>query len=737
MTMTSLVQPLSATSTSKLAAMTSKLSFFRPTLSGVVSGQRPSRSQPSFTVITLACLFCLLSFFQHSIPRADAALAVRANATTTLNYRSWDPFRGEASEYSISGVLLMGQVQRDCTVRVDAAAAPAGQAIVAAVDPARPVVASIIVLRYDWLDYCATYDNIFEKLASLNAQLQSLALPEVGAVIMHGDAQSNEDFGAPFTQLANAHHWNNDVRLNISYTGSDSIEALGALLASNNHALLATVVREPGPWNQMWNSIGFTIAIRGLDVLAGITFIFGLWVLNYIIRDSKEAQNYRRYLILAPGSIYLPLSIAFAPYKVTVPWRNCVYYMSLLLPFISLGLQITMWSRLIYRIKRKKANKLFSYYSYVTIFVPVISSFLDGIGWLIPSVPMIRMIGEKGFSFVTPAVILVQAGLIFYFAATFFKSLQGVAVSQTTRTALVKITVLNLAMISFFILMLLSRIVSLMGLNMRNRSAYTVELVVFRFSFIFFYAACFKTLSIRQPTGSTLDSKGTSGAQNGNSGNKDTSNNHSHYHMDDFSGSNSNNFQRSQNDDSTSKPSLIFNKHLSSHASKGFTISDPNNLSSTIGSNITSFVTPSYGGATPKSPNLTQAYTSQQQLLMTDRDTMEEYPDPYKFTNDTGRHLTHYTGGETASVSMKGDNPHRSGSRADGNNFRLRDEDQMEDDEDDDSVYGNHRFQSSPRSRPAHVQHVASGGRVVSGKGRNSGGYARFDLSDEDRNTKA
>ncbi|KAG0255843.1 hypothetical protein BG011_004887 [Mortierella polycephala] len=684
-------------------------------------------------MITLACLFCLLSLFQHSIPRADAALAVRANATTTLNYRSWDPFRGEADEYLIPGVLLMGVVHRDCTVRVNASAAPAGQAIVAAMDPARPVAASIIVLRYDWLDYCATYDNIFEKLGSLNAQLQSLALPEVGAIIMHGDAQSNEDFGAPFTQLANAHHWNSNVRLNISYTGSDSVEALGDLLASNNHALLATVAREPGPWNQMWNSIGFTIVIRGLDVLAGLTFIYGLWVLNYIVRDSKETQNFRRYLILAPGSIYLPLSIAFAPYKVTVPWRNCVYYMSLLLPFISLGLQITMWSKLIYRIKRKKANKLFSYYSYVTIFVPVISSFLDGIGWLIPSVPMIRMIGERGFSFVTPAVILVQAILIFYFATTFFKSLQGVAISQTTRTALVKITVLNLAMISFFILMLLSRIVSLLGLNMRNRSAYTVELVVFRFSFIFFYAACFKTLSIRQPTGSTLDSKGTSGANNGSSNNKNASKNHTHYHMDDFSsGSNSNNFQRSQNDDSTSKPSLVFNKHLSNHASKGFTISDPNNISSTFSGNTAAFATPSYGGATPKSPKLTQAFTSQQQLLMTNQDTTEDYPDPYKFTNDTGHQLTHYTDGETASVSMRGDDAHES-----GNNFRLGTEGQVEDEEDNDSVYGSHRFQSSPRSKPAHVQHIASGGRVVSGKGRNSEGYARFDLSDEDRNAKA
>lgn len=423
---------------------------------------------------------------------------------------------------------------------------------------------------------------------------------------MDGDAKSNEDFGSPFNQIADADHWNREIRLNVSFLGSDSVIEIAGLLATHNHTLLATVVRDPGPWNRMWHSIGFTIVIRGLDALTGLTLLYGLWVLAFIIKAKQEGgQHYRRYCVLIPGCIYLPLSIAFAPYKVTVPWRNAVYYMSLLFPFISLGLQITMWGKLIYRIKRKKMNKFFAYFSYVTILVPTISSFLDGIGWLIPSVPFIRMIGERGFSYATPAVILVQAGLIFYYATTFFKSLKGIAVSQTTRTALIKITVLNLAMVSFFILMLLSRIVSLMGLNMRNRSAYVTELVIFRFSFVFFYAACFRTLSIRQPTGSSVDSKGTS--QHSNTGNqKSGAKNHTHFNAGDFSqGKNSNNGTDSgyQRDiELQSKPSLHFNKHLSEHASKGFTISDPSSPGSNKG--------PSFGGPI-QSPKM--VYTSQQQ----------------------------------------------------------------------------------------------------------------------------
>ncbi|KAG0200315.1 hypothetical protein BGX28_006574 [Mortierella sp. GBA30] len=669
--------------------------------------------------------------FLQSIPAAEAVLAVRANASTTVNFRSWDPFQGEAPSYTLPGVLLMGQVQRDCTIRVDPATGAAGQAILAALDPSRSVVDSIIILRYDWLDYCATFDDIFGKLTSLNAQLQSLSLPEVGAVIMDGDANSNEDFGSPFTQLADAKHWNTNVRLNISYTGKDSVLSLAALLAANNQALLATVAQEQGPWNQMWHSVGFNVVIRGLDILAGLTFVYGLWVLAFILRDKKESQHYRRYLILIPGCIYLPLSIAFAPYKVTVPWRNCVYYMSLLFPFISLGLQIVMWSNLIYRIKRKRANKFFSYYSYVTIIVPVISSFLDGIGWLIPSVPIIRMIGEKGFSFVTPVVILVQAGLIFYYAATFFKSLKGVAVSQTTRTALVKITVLNMAMISFFILMLLSRIVSVLGLNMKSRSAYITELVIFRFSFIFFYGACFRTLSIRQPTGSTVGSKGQSsggGAAQGGGMNKNASNNHTHYHMDDFSGNNSKNHTSSSHQEDgngdKSRPSLHFNKHLSNHASKGFTIPDP--ASPNMG-----LKTPSYGGAIA-SPKLTHGYATQQELLNTDS---SEYPDPYRF-NEFG-HLTHYNHGDlpaSSSSSPSGRMGEERLSRNENSYSPHLDGRYLEDEEDRDSVYGNHRFQNSPKSRHAHV---GNGGRIVGGKARNSEGYARFDISDEDRSSRA
>lgn len=102
---------------------------------------------------TLALMSCFAS-------TTDAALAIRVDDTITKEYRSWDPFRGESSEYSISGILLMGDVQPDCTVRVEAAAGPPGQAIVQAVDPQQQSASSIIVLRYNWLDYCATYDDV-------------------------------------------------------------------------------------------------------------------------------------------------------------------------------------------------------------------------------------------------------------------------------------------------------------------------------------------------------------------------------------------------------------------------------------------------------------------------------------------------------------------------------------------------------------------------------------------------
>ncbi|KAI7831726.1 hypothetical protein BC939DRAFT_472830 [Gamsiella multidivaricata] len=650
---------------------------------------------PCFILLAILALFCI------TIPTADAALAVRIDATTTVNYRTWDPFQGKAEVYSLSGVLLMGQVQSDCTVRVDPAAAPAGQAILNAVDPRNPIVDSIIVLRYDWLDDCATFDDIFAHLESLNGQLQSLALPEVGALVMDGNAQSTEDFGSPFIQLANAKHWNKDTLLNISFIGSDNVLSLASTLATNNHALLATVAQDPGPWNRMWDSIGFKVVIRGLDIMAGIIFVYGLWVLAFIYKARQDNQHIRRYMVLIPGCIYLPLSIAFAPYKVQVPWRNAVYYVSLLFPFISLGLQMTMWGMLVYRIKRKKTNKLFAYFSYVTIFVPTISSFLDGIGWLIPSLPIIRVIGERGFMYATPLVILIQAVLIFYYATTFFKSLRGIAVSQTTRTALVRITVLNLAMISFFVLMLLSRIVSLMGLNMKSRSAYMTELFIFRFSFLFFYAACFRTLSIRQPSGSTVDSKGSS--TNG----KNPSKNHTHYPMDSLSNQNSstNGVSSRHAQDSSlgegSKPSLHFNKHLSNHASKGFTIPDP--------SSPGGYKTPSFGGAIP-GPKSAHGYTSQQQLLRSDS---SEYPDPYKF-NEFG-HLTH---NESSPTPKELESATRE-SYLDA-----------QEGEDKDSVYGSHRFPAPSGSK--HV-HIANGGRVVVGKERNSEGYSRFDVSDEDQ----
>ncbi|KAF9121645.1 hypothetical protein BGW39_010365 [Mortierella sp. 14UC] len=664
----------------------------------------------------------------------------------------------------------MGDVRPDCTIQINPLAGPAGQAIKAAVDPANPIIDSIIVLRYDWLDNCATFDDIFDRLPTLNAQLQSLALPEVGAVIMDGNANSMEDFGSPFTQLANAHYWNNKVHLNISFTGSDSVLAMSSLLGNNSHVLLATVEQDQGPWNHMWRSIGFNILIRGLDVLTGIVFAYGIWVMVFIVKAvKKDSQHFKRYMILIPGCFYLPLSIPFAPYKVTVPWRNAVYYVSLLFPFISLGLQMTMWSKLIYRIKRKKTNKVFTYYCYVTIFIPVLSSFMDGIGWLIPSVPVIRIIGERGFSYATPAVILLQACLIFYYAITFFQSLKGVAVSQTTRTALVKITVLNLAMISFFILMFLSRIVSLLGLNMKSRAAYITELAIFRFSFVFFYAACFGTLSIRQPTGSTIDSKGNNSTSGGGNGHHHSSSagNHGHgskshnknvtvYPMDNLhSSDNGNGAIRSQTGSKgdEDRPSMHYNRHLSNHASKGFTISDPNSPS--FGSTNTTVI---------PGPRLTHGYSgSQHQLLDTGRESSDEYviPDPYKF-NEFGN-LTQYTHGPGTvkingadhatmgglSPRLGGAQPHHPHSHSSNSSPTSSREDMADqhrssklqqqrhgspNDDDNDSVYGSHRMMHGKNNQQQQQQYGGvvnggNGGRVVGGLGRNSEGYARFDVS--------
>ncbi|KAG0055400.1 hypothetical protein BGZ83_008673 [Gryganskiella cystojenkinii] len=765
-----------------------------------------TQKKSSLSQFILLCLIAFLVGLSSIIPTAEAVLAVRALNASTISHPSWDPFQGPSPHYSLSGVLVLGQVLTNCEVQVvnATAAGQSGRAILAAVDPQHPIVDTILLLRYDWLDYCATFDDIFDKLGSLNTQLRSLSLPEVGAVMMDGNAQSDKDFGSPFIQLANAKHWNSDVHLNISFMGSDHVLSLASLLEEpNSAALLATVVQEDGPWNVLWKSIWFNVVIRGLDALTGLIFVYGLWVLMFIAKAKKDTQHYKRYLILIPGCFYLPLSIAFAPYKVTVPWRNAVYYLCLLFPFISLGLQITMWSTLIYRIKRKKMNKLFAYYSYLTIFVPVISSFLDGIGWLVPSVPVIRIIGEKGFSYVTPAIILVQAGLIFYYATTFFKSLQGVSVSQTTRTALVKITVLNLAMISFFILMLLSRIVSLMGLNMKSRAAYMTELVIFRFSFLFFYAACFRTLSIRQPTGSTVDSKGAlsgdgksgNGNNHSNKNNRSGSKNHTHYPMDNFQSTDSSprkSSSRNRDQDEEvidSRPSLHYNKHLSNHASKGFTISDPNspgryNTASYGGP--TSSASASTGGATPR---LTHGYTSSQHQLLGD-DPLEYQsqviPEPYKF-NEFG-HLTQFTHGESNSPQFHHSHIHpdlqnrEEGSTLSGESSYLdigntynsgntkssnhTSHPPSSDDEiDKESVYGSHRVHNSstskggpqnfnfnhsynhssasptsmpvqpPRAPPppsaiesATVAGVGgNGGRVVGGKVRNTEGYARFE----------
>ncbi|KAF9200576.1 hypothetical protein BGZ49_009183 [Haplosporangium sp. Z 27] len=653
-----------------------------------------------FTILIILSLVCLSS----QGGTVDAGLSVRVNATTTVNYLSWDPFVGESKYYSIQGILLLGKVQTDCTVQIDPAIGPSGHAIIAAYGSQFPITDTILLIGYDWLNYCATYDDIFYNIGLTNAQLQNMTLPTIGAIVMDGDANSNANFGSPFTQLDNAKHWNTDVRLNISFMGSDDFGFLQNIVETQ--ALLATVVQVRGPWNDMWHSIGFNIVIRALDVFAGVTFMYGIWVLVFIAKAKQEKQHYRRYFTLIPGCIYLPLSIAFAPYKVTLPWRNAVYYFSLFLPFISLGLQIIMWGTLIYRIHRKPVNKFFAYYSYITIGVPAISAFLDGIGWLIPTVPIIRIIGERGFFYATPAVILIQAVVIFYYAATFFKSLKGVAISQTTRTALIKITVLNLAMISFFILMLLSRIVSLLGLDMRSISAYITELVVFRFSFLFFYACCFRTLSIRQPTGSTMDSKAASsaGANYSNGAVKHPSKNHTHYHMDDMSrDSSSKSGSQSQGDYETNS-GMHYNKHLSNHASKGFTIADPSNYGSGDAA-----------GGVILSPRLPEGFTSKHQLLDVNA---TDYPDPYKF-DEFGR-LEGQAGGEfpsSASAGTFGDS--------------YIDIGEIEE-EDKDSVYGSHRFHNlTPKSS------AGNGGRVVGGREKNSEGYTRFDVSDEGRDEHA
>ncbi|KAG0309479.1 hypothetical protein BGZ98_001991 [Dissophora globulifera] len=624
-------------------------------------------------------------------------MAVLVNNTNTLNYRTYDPMTGESNSYTLPGLLVMGNVQTDCTVQVNPAAGPAGRAIMDAIDPTLPrISATILVLRYDWLDHCATYDDVFAKLDTLNTQLQSLTLPPVGAVVMDGNAQSNEDFGAPFTQIADAKHWNQVVRLNISFMGSDDVASVGSLLAANNQALLATVAQEQGPWNKMWRSVGFNVVIRGLDILSGLDLLYGIWVLLLIRKTEQEGQHYRRYVIVIPGCIYLPLSIAFAPYKVTVVWRNAMYYFSLLFPFISLGLQILMWSSLIYRIKRMEANRIFAAFAYFSIFVPVASAFLNGIGWLVPSLPIIRMIGERGFSWATPAVILIQAILVFYYAITFFKYLRSVAVSQKTRTALIKITVLNLAMISFFILMFLSQVVSVLGLNNRSVAAYITQLVIFRFSFVFFYACCFRTLSIRQP-GSTDE---PNSASNGNR----TPKNHTHYHMDSFGNTNSKGNNGGGQDSQDDKPKH-FNKHLSNHASTGFTIPDP--------SNVGGHKAPAFGGPiqiTKQSPG----FTSQQQLINPDE---RAYSDPYK-SNEFG----HFTREDDIPIP-RGEHGMKMNGYVDS-----------EYDENRDSVYGNHRFQNSPTTNHPHA---GNGGMVVGGRARNSDGYSRFDMPDESHGARA
>lgn len=133
------------------------------------------RSAPAslsqFILLAFLAFICLSSddtsyFLKHNIiPGADAALAIRVNATMEpVNFRSWDPFQGEADHYTLSGLLIMGNVMPDCTIQVNPAAGPSGQLILNAVDPANPIVDSIIVLRYDWLDNCATFDDVSPRL---------------------------------------------------------------------------------------------------------------------------------------------------------------------------------------------------------------------------------------------------------------------------------------------------------------------------------------------------------------------------------------------------------------------------------------------------------------------------------------------------------------------------------------------------------------------------------------------
>ncbi|KAF9976554.1 hypothetical protein BGZ73_008309 [Actinomortierella ambigua] len=584
------------------------------------------------------------------------------------------------------GILFVAKVDKECIIRTDSGVASSTAELMKLLGPGAPNMVSIPVLRYDWLDDCATFDEIFKRIPGAETGLRAAGLPPIGAVVMDGNAKSTEDFGSPFQQLADAPYWNHEANLNISYIGSDSIELLfPASKANDSKVYVATVTQENGPWNIMWNSTGMKVLNRGIDVLTGLVFFYGIWVLIFICRAVQDKNHTRRYLTLIPGIIYLPLSIAFAPYKTTVPWRNAIYYVSLLFPFISLGLQIIMWSKLIYRIKRKKANKLFAYFSYVTIGVPTISAFLDGIGWLIPKVPIIRMIGEKGFMFGMPAIILVQAGLIFYFAITFFRSLRNIAVSETTRTALVKITILNVAMVSFFILMLLSRIISLLGLNQRMRGAYLAELIVFRLSFISFYGCCFWTLSIRQPTGSTANSKSVGGSGPGfSSGQAHSSGHHgggsttlynSSSQPSSFPGGGAGMNEAGKNTHSHFKPgetpaSMSYFQHekkISRQSSKGFTIPSPDSI------HFPSFNNESaqYGGPKPISPATSPTLSTKSAKKY------QQYP----------------------------------GMRLD------------EEDEDDQSVYGNHLYQLKPmRNSKGSRQHLQ---------------HSDFEASDEDRSLHA
>lgn len=56
-------------------------------------------------------------------------------------------------------------------------------------------------------------------------------------------------------------------------------------------------------------------------------------------------------------------------------------------------------------------------------------------------------------------------------------------------------------------------------------------------------------------------------------------------------------------------------------------------------------------------------------------------------------------------------------------------------DEDNDSIYGSHRMMHGSGGNGGQKY---NGGRVVvNGLGRNSEGYARFDVSDEDRSARA